>query len=163
MWRSQKSVIVTLLCVAVLVASLAGAGCAPTGDGGEGQWETPNSTGNGGEGPPGMPSGEGPPGMPWGDGEPGMPNDVLARVAEILGIDQQTLEDAFAQAQTEVGEATPGGGFSEAVMTRTAEILEIEEQDLQDAFAQALSEMEDEAPSQRPPDGNWTPRGPNEE
>jgi hypothetical protein len=154
MWRSQKSVIVTLLCVAVLVASLAGAGCASPGDGGEGQWETPNSTGNGGEGPPGM---------PWGDGEPAMPNDVLARVAEILGIDQQSLEDAFAQAQTEMGDVTPGDGFSEAVMTRTAEILEIEQQELQDAFAQALSEMADEAPWQRPSDGNWTPRGTNEE
>jgi hypothetical protein len=154
MWRSQKSVIVTLLGVMVLVASLAGAGCAPSGNGGEGQWEMPNSAGNWGEGPPGG---------PWGDGEPGMPNNVLARVAEILGIDQQSLEDAFAQAQTEMGDVTPGDGFSEAVMTRTAEILEIEQQDLQDAFAQALSEMADEAPWRRPSDGNWTPREPSEE
>jgi hypothetical protein len=48
-------------------------------------------------------------------------------------------------------------------MTRTAEILEIEQQVLQDAFAQAQSEMADEAPWRRPSDGNWTPRGPNEE
>ena len=134
MWRSQKSVIVTLSGVMVLVVSLAGASCVPTGNGGEG-----------------------PPGMPWGEGQPQMPNNVLGRVAEILGIDQESLEDALAQAQTEIGNATPGDGAREAIMTRTAEILEIEQQDLQDAFAQAQSEMADEAPWQRPSDGNWTP------
>jgi hypothetical protein len=87
MRRSQKSVIVTLLGVLMLVVSLAGAGCTPTGNRGEGQWGMPNSTGNGGEGPPGM---------LWGEGEPQMRNDVLGRVAEILSIDQQSLENAFA-------------------------------------------------------------------
>jgi len=42
MCPSKKSVIVTLLSVMVLVVSLAGARCAPTGDGSEGQWEMPN-------------------------------------------------------------------------------------------------------------------------
>lgn len=123
----------------MLVVSLAGAGCAPTGNGDEGQSGMPNSTGNGGE------------------GEPHMSNDVLGRVAEILGIDQQDLEDAFAQAQAETGAATPSDSSLEAIMTRTAEILEIGKQDLQDAFTQAQSEMTDEAPWQRPSDRNWTP------
>jgi len=101
--------------------------------------------------------------MPWGEGEPQMPDNVLGRVAEILGIDQQRLEDAFAQAQTEIADATPGDSSREAIMTRTAEILEIEQQDLQDAFAQAQSEMADEAPWQEPSDGNWTPWGTNKE
>lgn len=39
-----------------------------------------------------------------GDGNTGSGKTLLARVAEILGIDQQKLEDAFAQAQREVQE-----------------------------------------------------------
>jgi hypothetical protein len=36
------------------------------------------------------------------NGDDTQPETLLARVADILGIDQQTLEDAFAQAQTEM-------------------------------------------------------------
>jgi hypothetical protein len=154
MWRGKKSVIVTLLGAVVLVISLVGAGCASTGNGGEGLPDMSNSTGS---------DGKDLPGTPWGEGQPGMPNNVLARVADILGIDQQRLEDAFAQAQTEMGDATPGDSSPEAIIVRTAEILEIEQQDLQDAFAQAQSEMVNEAPWQRPSDGNHTPWGANGE
>jgi hypothetical protein len=104
--------------------------------------------------------------VPTGNGGedlPGMPDDILARVAEILGIDQQRVEDAFTQAQTEIRDATPGDRSPEAIIARTDEILEVEQQDLQDAFTQAQSEMEDEAPWQRPSDGNRTPWGANEE
>jgi energy-converting hydrogenase A subunit M len=40
---------------------------------------------------------------------PGLPSDLLARLAEILGIDEQEVEDAFAQAQSEMtgGTALP--------------------------------------------------------
>jgi len=154
MWRGKKSVIVTLLSAVVLVISLVGAGCASTGNGGEGLPDMSNSTGN---------DGKDLPGTPWGGSQPGMPNNLLARVADILGIDQQRLEDAFAQAQTEIGDATPNDSSPEAIIARTAEILEIEQQDLQDAFAQARSEMADETPQPRPADGNWTPWGANEE
>jgi hypothetical protein len=145
MWQSKKSVIVTLLGAVVLVVSSVGAGCASTGNGGEGLPDMPNSTGNGGE------------------GLLGMSNNILARVAEILGIDQQRVEDAFTQAQTEIQNATQGDRSPEAIIARTAEILEVEQQDLQDAFTQAQSEMADEAPWQRPSDGNRTPWGANEE
>ena len=37
-----------------------------------------------------------------GDGEDTQPQTLMARVADILGIDQQTLEDAFAQAKSEM-------------------------------------------------------------
>ena len=36
------------------------------------------------------------------NGDASQPTTLLARVAEILGIDQQKLEDAFAQAQSEM-------------------------------------------------------------
>jgi hypothetical protein len=53
--------------------------------------------------PEGMPpEGTPPEGMSPG---PGLPSDLLARVAEILGIDQQTLEDAFAAVQSEMQSA----------------------------------------------------------
>lgn len=52
------------------------------------------------------PAGTPPTGMTAG---PGLPSDLLAKVAEILGIDQQTLEDAFAKVQSEMpsGAAPP--------------------------------------------------------
>ena len=37
-----------------------------------------------------------------GNGDDSQPKTLLARVAEILGIDQQKLEDAFAQAQSDM-------------------------------------------------------------
>lgn len=37
-----------------------------------------------------------------GNGDDSQPKTLLARVAEILGIDQQKVEDAFAQAQSEM-------------------------------------------------------------
>ena len=40
-----------------------------------------------------------------GDGDSSQPQTILARVAEILGIDQPELEDAFAQARDETREA----------------------------------------------------------
>lgn len=153
MWLA-RSPVVTLLSVLVVAISLVSAGCASTGNGSDGVPNVSNLTGN---------KGKDLPGTPWGEGQPGMPNNLLATVADILGIDQQRLEDAFAQAQTEIGDATPNDSSPEAIIARTAESLEIEQRDLQDAFAQAQSEMADETPQPRPSDGNWTPWGANEE
>ena len=48
------------------------------------------------------PDGQLPPGM----GVPGLSDELLAKVASILGIDQQTLKDAFAQLSTPTATAT---------------------------------------------------------
>jgi DNA-binding transcriptional MocR family regulator len=95
----------------------------------------------------------------------GLPEDSMAKVAEILGISQQKLEDAFAQAQSEMAASRPGNeqppftprgepptgvpsegmppaqGFPTDLLARVAEILGIEQQTLADAFAQVQGEM----------------------
>jgi energy-converting hydrogenase A subunit M len=61
----------------------------------------------------------------------------MARVAEILEIEQQELEDAFAQARSEMLDEGLDARQPEALMARVAEILGIDQQELEDAFAQA--------------------------
>ncbi len=139
MWRSKKLILVTTVIVIVLVGSVMGIGCSQTG----------NEEGL----------------RPESEGEP--PNNaLLTSVAEILQIDQQKLEDAFAQSRSEVGNEAFDDNQPEVLMTRVAEILGIKQQDLQDAFAQARSAMPNGAPGQRPANGNpgsWHGRGANEE
>jgi hypothetical protein len=109
----------------------------------------------------------------------GLPEDSMAKVAEILGISQQKLEDAFAQAQSEMAESRfgdeqqpgpPGGepptgvpsegmppaqGFPTDLLARVAEILGIEQQTLADAFAQVQGEMPAEPFGAPPNNGSW--------
>ena len=68
---------------------------------------------------------------------------LLARVAEKLGIDEQELKDAFAEARSESWTENPEGRQYGAPMAGVAETLGVEPQALQDAFAQARSEMRD--------------------
>jgi hypothetical protein len=96
--------------------------------------------------------------------QPGMP---LAEVAEILGIDQQDLENAFATAQNEVAgngmpvlpdesepDGTPPQGdsppareqLSDDILSRVSEILGIDQQDLEDAFAQVRDQVSEGVP-----------------
>jgi len=91
MWRRKKFIFVAVLAAVVLVGSTAGAGCAPAGGGDEELSSPPEDTG--------LPEGMAPP-----EGVPGeVPYEAsMARVAEILRIDQQKLEDAFAQARSEM-------------------------------------------------------------
>jgi len=56
-WRSKKSIFVTTLIVLVLVGSVVGMGCSPTGDGGEGLLGSPRE-----EALPGSSNGPGHPG-----------------------------------------------------------------------------------------------------
>ena len=100
----------------------------------------------------------------------GLSNDLLAKVAETLGIDQQGLEDAFAQAQSEMasmfgdrqspntppndgppegmppedmspGDMPLGLGLPDELLARVTEILGIDQQELEDAFAKVQGEM----------------------
>lgn len=90
-WWGKKFVLVVILIAAVLPGSALVMSCSSTGDGGEELSSTPQDAG-----PPGAMS----PGL-------GLSEDLLAGVAEILGIDQQELEDAFAQAQSELVASMP--------------------------------------------------------
>jgi predicted small secreted protein len=90
MWRSRKLILVAILIAVVLSASALVTSCTSTG--GEDE-RVPGASQDGGP-----PEGVSP--------SPGLPSDLLARVAEILGIDQQTLEDAFNQAQSEISGGT---------------------------------------------------------
>ncbi|MCJ7426516.1 MAG: hypothetical protein MUO17_05245 [Dehalococcoidales bacterium] len=79
MQRSKKFILAAILMAAVLSGSVLAISCSSAGDG-----ELPSA-----------PQGTGPEGdMPP---VPGLNDDLLAGVAEILGIDQQELADAFAQ------------------------------------------------------------------
>ena len=96
MRKSKKLIVGALLATVVLVGSTAAVGCAPAGGGGEESPSPPQDAG--------LPEGMAPP-----EGVPGeVPYEAsMARVAEILGIDQQKLEDAFAQARNEMGDEGP--------------------------------------------------------
>jgi hypothetical protein len=95
MWRSRKLILVAILVAVVLSASALVTSCTSTGGEDEG---VPGASPDAGS-----PEGTPPEGMSPG---PGLPSDLLARVAEILGIDEQTLEDAFNQAQSEMAGGT---------------------------------------------------------
>lgn len=82
---------------------------------------------------------------------------LLARVAEILDINQQKLEDAFNQARSKMPDGAAGEGLpglSEDLLATVAEIPKIDQRTLEGAFAQAQSEMPDRAPRERPSDRN---------
>ncbi len=81
MWRSEKLILVALLIAIALVGSTAGVVLARSANGGERTGaialaQTADNTTSG--------------------------KTLLARVANILGIDQQSLENAFTQAQREM-------------------------------------------------------------
>jgi hypothetical protein len=158
MWRREKFIFVALLAAVVLVGSTACSSCAPAGGGDE---ELP--------GPPedmGPPERMAPPeDMAPPEGVPGeFPYEAsMAGVAEIVGIDQQKLEDAFAQARSEMQDEGLGARQPEALMARIAEILGIDQQQLEDGFAQVRNEMPDQGPWQRRANGNGGPWGANEE
>jgi hypothetical protein len=155
MRQSKGFILATMLVVVGLAGSVVGRSCSPTGDGGEGLPSVP-----GDEALPISPRSGYPP-EPFGNGD--MARSPLARVAEILDIDQQRLEDAFNQARSEVGNAAPDVNQHEALLARVAEILRIEQQDLEDAFSQAHSEMGNRAPWQRSASGTPGPWGAKEE
>ncbi|MFC1939658.1 hypothetical protein ACFLXO_03105 [Chloroflexota bacterium] len=73
------------------------------------------------------------------DGDDSQPKALMTRVAEILGIDQQTLEDAFAQARSEMRDEALGrylqGLVDEGKITQ-------EEADQYKAWQQARPDME---------------------
>ena len=127
MWHSKKVVLVTLLTGVLLVGTTGMVGCAQTGS----------------ESLQGAPEDQSQMTEDEGDGFGAPPHDrgplgnQMAGVAEILGIDQQTLADAFAQARSEMQDVGAGGGQPEALMARVAEILGIDQQKLEDAFSQA--------------------------
>ena len=79
MWRSKKFIVVALVAALVLVGSTAGVVLAQTGSGGDSQTGVTLASDNASQ-----------------------PKTLLARVAAILGIDQQKVEDAFTQARTEM-------------------------------------------------------------
>lgn len=165
MWRSKKFILVAMLIAVVLPGSALGISCSSTGDNGE---RLPAASQDAG-----APEDISPPeGMPPGRG---FSNDLFAEVAEVLGIDQQKLEDAFDQARSEMQanmsgdeqppsapqnasppEGTPpegmppGPGFSGDLLARVAEILDIDQQTLENAFAKVQSEMPAGAAPPRP-------------
>ena len=144
---SKSSVMVALLAAILLVVSTGMTGCAQTESGSQDLQEAPvnnnpiiDSNGDGFGGP---------------SPDQDQLKSPLPRVAEILGIEEQTLEDAFAQARNETaGESTAG---PQALTSRVAEILGVDQQKLEDAFNQARSEMPDGAIPQRPTDQNPEP------
>ena len=81
MWRSRKF-IVAVLAAALLLVGIIG-GVALAADDGGSAAVVDSATDDSGD---------------------SQPTTLLGRVAEILGIDQQTVEDAFAQAQSEMRE-----------------------------------------------------------
>jgi len=81
MWRRKKFILVATVIAVVLVASVVGIGCSRTGD------EEGLQPESGGEPPS---------------------KALLTRVTEILGTDQQDLQDAFAQTRSEMPNGVPG-------------------------------------------------------
>ena len=79
MWRSKKFIVVALVAALVLVGATAGVVLAQTGSGDDSQPKTLLASDNASQ-----------------------PKTLLARVAAILGIDQQKVENAFTQARTEM-------------------------------------------------------------
>ena len=155
MWRSKEFILVAVMIVSMLLVGLVfGGGCSSTGNNDNGQpqpdtteierpaQENRSQTEDQIERPERTMDGQ----------QFGMP---LAEVAQILGIEQPKIEEAFAQAQSELRETpqqdgTPqdrdpqdrqaGGLMNDELMARVAEILGIEQQRLEDAFAQVQSE-----------------------
>jgi len=152
MWRRGKFILVALLTTVMLVGSIGCCSCAPAGGGDE---ELPSPSEDTGP-PEGMAPPEGVPGA--------FPYEALtARIGEILGIDQQKLEDAFAQARSEMQDEGLDARQPEGLMTRVAEIVGIDQQELEDAFAQVRNEMPDQGSWERPANANRGPWGANEE
>ena len=73
------------------------------------------------------------------NGNDTQPKTLLARVADILGIDQQTLEDAFAQAQSEMRDEALDNYLNDLVNEGT---ITQEEADQYRAWHQARPDME---------------------
>lgn len=142
MWRSKKFIVIAVLAtLPLIVLMLIGEGSTQVGDSDASQTETETAVN---EKPDRM-----------------QPQMHLAEVAEILGINQQELENAFTQARDELGDGglpasprerppdgpPPDGSppatepLPEALLAKMAEILGIEQQKLEDAFAQARSEI----------------------
>ena len=96
MWRSKRFIPVAILIAVMLLGSAQGMSCTSNGDDGE---QLPAASQDA-VAPEGMTPSEG---MPPG---PGLPGDLFAEVAEILEIDQQELEEAFAQVQSEPGKGS---------------------------------------------------------
>ena len=116
-WQCKNSALIIIFLAVSFFASIMIIGCSPEPE----QQEVKDAI-------PAGPQGE-------------MDEMPMARVAEILGIEQQELIDAFAQAQSEVRE-TPLEEYSpDLMMSRVAEILGIEQKALEDATAQVRSEM----------------------
>jgi len=144
MWRSKKFIVIAVLVtLPIIVLMLLGEGCTQAVDSDASKAETETTVN---ENPDRM-----------------RPQMNLDEVAEVLGIEQQKLEDVFAQAQSEMranmsgngqppatprGEPStgvppagmsPGPGLPDDLLARVAEILNIDQQRLEDAFAQAQS------------------------
>jgi len=150
MWRSKKFVVIAVSAALPIIAlMLIGEGRTQVGDSDGSQTETETTIN---EKPDRM--------------QPQMPLD---EVANILGIEQQELENAFNQARNEMGnggllsppgewapdsqppdgsppeglprgmEPPAGRALTEALLARMADILNIDRQMLEDAFAEAWS------------------------
>jgi hypothetical protein len=127
MRRRKKLILVTTVIVVAIVGSAMGIGCSRTEDEERLRPESRDE----------------------------LPNEApLTKVAEILQIDQQKLEDAFAQARSEVRHEALDDNQPESLLARVAEILGIGQKDLEDAFAQTRSEMPNGVPWQGPANSN---------
>jgi hypothetical protein len=95
-WRSKKFTVITVLAAAsIIVLMLIGGGCAQAGDSDDSQTETEKVEI---EEPDDVQSQIPPEGR--------RPQMNLDKVAEILGIDQQEVEDAFTQARSQMADDT---------------------------------------------------------
>jgi len=70
-------------------------------------------------------------------------HELLARVADKLGIDEQTLQDAFGEAMSELRAEHPAGGPRLGLSTELLEQFGIDESAFQEAVEQARNELED--------------------
>jgi hypothetical protein len=150
---NKRFVLVALSIVSVLVGSIALVGCAQTGSSDDNQPDTATPAPEQGQAEDDF--GTGGPGGTWGRAPGGgLSPALMAEVARILDIDQQRLEDAFAQARSGMQGTTTGEGTPAAMMARVAEILAIEQQELEDSFEEARSAVFEEVPAfpgRRPP------------
>jgi len=133
MWRSKKSALITIFLAGALLTSTMVIGCSPTVE-----KQEPDIT---------VPAG---PRSEMGE----MP---FVRVAEILGIEQEVLEDAFVQARSEIQEIPLEERSLDSLMNRVAEILGIEQQELEETLAQVRSKMPADAWGQRQFDDDSQP------
>ena len=132
MWKRKWPVLATLFAVFILVVSIAAAGCSQDTDTSVNEPQIPQDRANIEEGPPSDSQG-GPGG--------GAPGEIMAEAAQILQIEVDTLQDAFAQARSQMPDGAPAGKWSDEFMTQVAQILQIQVDTLQDAFAQARGEL----------------------